>query len=97
MRYRIVLLLLLASLLGTPVLVHRANAMQRCASVPDPVTCAAINPEPMWTRPFGIVSAVSLLFAGWVMLQAVQARQREQQMLRAVGINVKEADLPLEE
>ncbi len=97
MRYRILLLLILASLLGTPVLVHRGNAMQRCASVPDPVTCASINPEPLWMRPFGILSAASLLFAGWIALQAFQARRREQQMLRAVGVNVKETDLPLEE
>ena len=66
-------------------------------SVPDPAVCAAIAPDPFWMRPFGIVSAVSLLFAGWLAAQASQARRREQQMLQSVGVDVRAEDLPLEE
>lgn len=47
--------------------------------------------------PFGIVAAVSLIFAGVLAVQAWEARRQEQHMLEAVGVRVREEDLPLEE
>ena len=97
MRFRVFYLIVLASLLGTPVLVHRANAAQRCASIADPAMCAAALPDPAWVRPAGLLSLLALVTAGVLYARAYAARQQEKQMLDAVGVHVPEQDLPLEE
>ena len=97
MRFRIFYLVVLASLLGTPVLVHRTNVQQRCAAIPDPATCAMVVPDPFWLRPAGLLSALSLAFAAYLLTRAYTARHREKVMLDQVGVHVPEEDLPLEE
>lgn len=96
MRFRISLLFLLASLLGTPVLLYRANMQQRCGDVGYDV-CRAISPDPVWVRPAGILSAFILACVAALFAQAWTARHREKEMLDQVGVHVREEDLPLEE
>lgn len=94
---RIALLFILASVLGTPVLLHRSEVQQRCASIPDRSTCSAVAPDPIWVRPFGFMSALALVWAAALFVQAVTARRREKELLGQAGVAVSEADLPLEE
>ena len=96
MRFRIAILFLLASVLGMPVLWHRANVQLRCADVGYDV-CQAISPGPAWVRPLGILSALVLIYALVLLAQAWSARHREKEMLDSVGVHVPEEDLPLEE
>lgn len=96
MRFRIGLLLLFASLLGTPVLLYRANVQQSCGAIGYDV-CRAISPDPVWVRPAGILSALILACAAVIFAQAWTARHREKEMLDQVGVHVREEDLPLEE
>lgn len=96
MRFRISILFLLASLLGTPVLLHRANLQSRCGDVGYDV-CRAISPDPAWVRAVGVLSLLILLFATFLFAQAWSARRREKEMLDSVGVHVPEEDLPLEE
>ncbi len=97
MRFRIFYLLVLASLLGTPVLAHRARTAQMCASLGDTASCALIAPDPWWMRPAGLLSALALGTAAVLFAQAWTERHREKEMLDAVGVHMREEDLPLEE
>ena len=97
MRFRVFYLLVLASLLGTPVLLHRANTEQRCAQIPDPAECAVVAPDPLWMRPAGLLSLAAMVAAGYLFATAWTARHREKQMLDDVGVHVREEELPLEE
>ncbi len=97
MRFRIFYLVVLASLLGTPVLVRRMNRIQRCDSIPDPAICGVVAPDPGWMVPAGLCSIAALAMAGVVYTQAWSARHREKEMLDDVGVKVREEDLPLEE
>lgn len=96
MRFRLGILFLLASVLGTPVLLHRANVQQRCGDVGYDV-CRAISPDPAWVLPLGILSALILVYCAVLFAQDWSARRREKEMLDAVGVHVREEDLPLEE
>lgn len=97
MRFRVFYLLVLASLLGMPVLLHRAHTQQVCAALPDASTCAVVAPDPFWMRPLGLLSALTLGAAVYLFATAWSARHREKEMLDAVGVHVREEDLPLEE
>ncbi len=97
MRFRIFYLLVLASLLGTPVLIHRTRAAQMCDNLGSPTECALLANDPWWVRPAGLLSAFTLGAAGFLFAQAWVDRRREKDMLDAVGVHVREEDLPLEE
>lgn len=97
MRFRIVLLFLLASLLGTPVLLNRMQTQDACAHIPDPAMCAAVAPTPVWVRPLGILSLLVLLYLAYRFATAWAERRREKDLLDAVGVHVREDELPLEE
>ncbi len=97
MRFRIFYLLVLASLMGMPVLLHRAHTQQACAQISDAAICAVVAPDAWWMRPLGLLSAVSLVAAAYVFAAAWSARRREKEMLDDVGVHVREEDLPLEE
>ena len=97
MRFRTVFLFALASLLGMPVLLHRYHAQLACVHIPDPAMCAAVAPEPFWVRPVGVLSLLVLLYAAYTLAVAMNARRREKELLDAVGVHVREEDLPLEE
>ncbi|GAA3760645.1 hypothetical protein [Terriglobus aquaticus] len=96
MRNRILLLLLFASLLGTPVLLHRSQRIAACANL-DAGTCAMTNPDPWWMVPLGVLSLLVLGYAAYVLAADWSERRKEKDMLDAVGVHVKEEDLPLEE
>ena len=96
MRNRILLLFAFASLLGTPVLVHRSARVRACANL-DAVTCATLHPDPWWMVPLGLLSLVVLCYALYVLAMSLAARRHEKDMLDAVGVHVREEDLPLEE
>ena len=97
MRFRIFYLLVLASLLGTPVLIHRTHAQQMCASLGSPTECAMLVNDPWWMRPAGLLSALTLAAAAYIFAQSWVDRRREKDMLDAVGVHVREEALPLEE
>ena len=97
MRFRVFYLSVLASLLGMPVLLHRAATQQTCAQIPDAAQCAVVAPDPFWMRPAGLLSLLSLLAAAYLFAIAWTARHREKAMLDDVGVHVREEDLPLEE
>ena len=109
MRYRSTFLLLLASLLGTPVLLHSYRAGQRCAAITgqidapafgvlDPAgICRSINPDPLWARFFGIASVAALVAAGIGFARGLAARRHERNLLAGAGVHVSERDLPIEE
>ncbi len=97
MRSRLLSLLLLASLLGTPVLLHRANVADRCATLANDALCTAVQPDPLWVRPFGLLSATLLVLAAGLFARAWSERRRERLLLEGVGVRVREQDLPLEE
>ena len=97
MRFRIFYLLVLASLLGTPVLIHRTRAAQTCADLGSPTECAQLVTDPWWIRPAGLLSALTLGVAAYIFAQSWVERRREIEMLDAVGVHVREEDLPLEE
>ncbi len=97
MHFRIVLLFLVASLLGTPVLLHHAGRANVCARIADPALCATAYPDPLWVRPLGILSLLMLGYALYVLATAWAERRHEKQMLDTIGVHVREEDLPLEE
>lgn len=97
MRYRILLLYVFASLLGMPVLVHYNRSQVACANIPDSSLCALAYPTPAWVRPMGWASVVVLAYATFLLVNAMAARRHEKEMLDAVGVHVREEDLPLEE
>ena len=96
MRYRILLLFLFASLLGTPVLLHRSARVNACMNL-DAALCAATFPDPWWLVPLGLMSLVVLGYATYLLGTAWSERRHEKDMLDAVGVHVQEEDLPLEE
>ncbi len=96
MRNRILLLFAFASLLGTPVLLHRAARVNACLNL-DPVMCATMFPDPWWLLPLGLLSLLVLGYAAYLLVTAQAERRREKDMLDAVGVHVREEDLPLEE
>ncbi len=97
MRNRLVLLLVLATLLGTPVLIHWQSNQQRCADIADTAICRIAVPDPLWVRPLGVLAAATLLVAGILYLRAFAARRKEKELLDDVGVHVPEQDLPLDE
>ncbi len=97
MRFRVFYLLVLASLLGTPVLLHRNTVLQQCAQLPDAAMCATVAPDPFWVRPAGLLSLLALGAAAYLAAVGWTARHREKEMLDGVGVHVREEDLPLEE
>ena len=96
MRNRILLLFAFASLLGTPVLMHRAARVTACMNL-DAVLCATMFPDPWWLLPLGFLSLLMLGYAAYLLATAWVERRREKDMLEAVGVHVQEKDLPLEE
>ncbi len=68
-----------------------------CADLGSPTECALLVNDPWWMRPAGLLSAVTLAAAAFIFAQSWTDRHREKQMLDAVGVHVREEDLPLEE
>lgn len=97
MRYRLALLYLFASLLGTPVLIYHAHASSACASIADPVLCSAAYPRPFWVFPLGLASLAVLVYATYLLAMDWTERRHEKELLDGVGVHVREEDLPLEE
>lgn len=96
MRNRLLLLALFASVLGTPVLWQRAQRTTACVNL-DPVTCATTHPDPWWMVPAGVLSLLLLGYAAYLLATDWAERQNEKNLLNAVGVPVREEDLPLEE
>lgn len=96
MRYRILLLFAFASLLGTPVLLHRSARETACVNL-DAALCATTYPDPWWMVPLGLLSLLVLAYAAYLLATAWAERKHEKDMLDAVGVHVAEEDLPLEE
>lgn len=96
MRNRILLLVVFASLLGTPVLWQRAQRETACTNL-DASTCAMKSPDPWWMVPAGVLSLLVLGYAGYVLATDWAERRHEKVLLDAVGVHVPEEDLPLEE
>ena len=96
MRYRILLLFVFASLLGTPVLLHRSARLSACMNL-DAALCSTMFPDPWWMVPLGLVSLAVLGYATYLLASAWAERRHEKDMLDAVGVHVREKDLPLEE
>ena len=109
MRYRSAILIIIACLFAAGPLLLTERAKSDCAArygqsddslLANAVTggspCPTQLPTPPWARASAAAAILFALAGAASFYGAIRDRRREHALLRAVGVNVREEDLPLE-